>query len=364
MRIVDKYIIKRVLSGYLFILFVFIGLYLIIDVFSSLSDMLETKPPIGVLGGYYLSMLPLIFLRVSPLSLLISTLYTIGELNRNNEIISMRAVGMSISRVAFPIIFTALAISFISFYIQEQILMRSQKKVEDIKMRYIKKDFSGAQIEKNFAFLSGDMIVVVREYSLKDKAMDNVIIFKRGTEGNFEKKIICKSIVYRNDQWVALNAIEYFLDDKGSIIGPKTIHHKEKTVPLTENPRELIYKKSIYAQFTSLKNLRQEIKRLKKVKAFNVMRNLKIDFYQKIAEPFTHLFLIIGVLPFALEIKKRKVALSALGVGLMFGFTYYLAINPFSIALGKSGVLLPALSAWAAPLFFLTVGISGMFLVK
>ena len=88
-----------------------------------------------------------------------------------------------------------------------------------------------------------------------------------------------------------------------------------------------------------------------------------IRYNQKIADPLSHFFLIIGILPFALEIKKRKVGLTSLGVGFIFGFIYYF-ISSFSIALGKSGILLAYLSPWMAPLFFLTIGITGLLLIR
>ena len=110
MRVLDKYIVKHVARGYLFILLTFIGLYFIIDLFSNLSDILKTKPSLDILVQYYLHSLPLIILRVSPPSLLISTLYTFGELNRNNEIISFRASGLSILKIASPVIFFSLIV--------------------------------------------------------------------------------------------------------------------------------------------------------------------------------------------------------------------------------------------------------------
>ena len=122
-------------------------------------------------------------------------------------------------------------------------------------------------------------------------------------------------------------------------------------------------KKSIFAQYSSLTKLGREIERLRKVKDNNLLSTLTIDYYQKIAEPFTHLFLVLGILPLALEIKKRKVGLSSLAVGLISGFIYY-CLSSFSIALGKSGVILAIFSPWLAPVFFLTVGLTGLLLLK
>ena len=115
--------------------------------------------------------------------------------------------------------------------------------------------------------------------------------------------------------------------------------------------------------FESLYNLRKKIRSLKKARAGKQLTNLIVDYHQKITDSFTAFFLIIGILPIAFEVKKRKAALSSLGIGFVFSLIYY-AVYSFGIAMGKSGIILPSLSAWLAPIFFLTVGITGLSLTK
>jgi len=362
MRILDRYIVKSVSFGYLFILLIFIGLYFIADIFTNLSDILKAKTSLLILVQYYAASLPLIFLRVSPLALLISTLYTFGELNKNNEIISIRASGISIIRIAFPIIFFALFLSVVTLFVQEKTLMQSQKKVDDIKTQFIERSIITTSEERNLAFTSGNRIFFVQKFFPKKGILENVIIFKEGESGRLEKKMVCKKIIYEYGFWIAKDIIEYSLDADGNISDVPTSSLTKK-ISLKEKPQELLLKRSIFSQFSSLSHLKKEIARLEKVKASNLLTNLTIDYYQKIAEPFTHLFIVIGILPIALEIKKRKAALSSLGIGFIFSFIYYV-LSSFSIALGKSGVILPFLSVSLAPAFFLTVGITGLLLIR
>lgn len=362
MRILDKYIVKRIALGYLFILLVFIGLYFVIDSFSNLSDILKNKPPLPVIGQYYLYSMPLIILRVSPLALLIGTLYTFGELNRNNEIITIRASGLSIFKIAVPVILFSLLVSSAIFFLQEKTLIKSQRTTENIKIKFIKDDDSNSNVENNLAFTSGNMIVFAAKFIPQEKKLENVIIFEKNEEGKIAKQIMCRNIIYEYKFWIGRGIVEYSFDRRGKITN-KPMTRGTKKISLVEKPKELILKKSILLQFSSLKNLRKEIDNLKEIGAGGRLSNLIIDYYQKIAEPFSHFFLVIGILPLALEIKKRKVALSALGVGFIFGFIYY-SLSSFSIALGKSGLILPIFAAWLAPVFFLTIGITGLLLIR
>ena len=178
MRILDKYSLKRIVTGYIFILLALIGFYLFIDISSNISDMLKAKPPFSIIIIYYLNMLPMIFLTVSPYSLLISTLYTLGEFNKNNEILSMRASGISTFRIILPIIAFSLLVSFFSLYLQEKVLVSSQMRIGSIKVKFMKKSFSSKAEEKNVAFSSGNIVCFARTLSLKGKVLGGVVIFK------------------------------------------------------------------------------------------------------------------------------------------------------------------------------------------
>ena len=192
--------------------------------------------------------------------------------------------------------------------------------------------------------------------------MKNVIIFQEDEQRRISKKIVCGQIAYEYGFWIAKDVIEYSLDAHGKA-SQEAVMSSTKKIPLNEKPKDLLLKKSFLAQFSSLYDLRKRINSLKKIGESKQLADLIVDYHKKIVEPLTSFFIIIGILPLALEIKKRKAALSALGVGFIFSLIYY-AIYAFSIALGKSGILLPIFSAWLAPLFFLTVGTTGLFLTK
>lgn len=361
MRILDKYTLKNAISGYLFVLAIFVGLFFVVDIFTNLTDILKSKTPFPILISYYLAMIPWIFKWVSPFALLISMLYSLGELNRGNEIVGMRSAGVSIASLALPLILFSFVISSAAFYLQEKVLINSQKKVEEIKRGFIKKNLLESAKERNFKFSSGNMIFFTREFSPREKSLTDVAIFEEDNNGNFVKEIICKTINYDQGKWTASLVKQNSFDKKGKRI--KSENLSKKDIALIENPQELLLKKSILLEFTPLKELQREITQLKKIGSQEKLKELIIQYHQKLVEPFSHLFLIIGILPFALEIRKRKVGLTSLGIGFIFGFIYYF-ISSFSIALGKSSIIIPFLSPWMAPLFFLTIGITGLILIR
>jgi lipopolysaccharide export system permease protein len=362
MYILDKYISSRVVKGYLLALCAFVSLYLIIDLFSHLNDLLREQVPLAIIVEYYLNMIPLIFLQVSPFSLLISTIYSFSELNRSNEIMGMRAAGLSVVRLSLPAITVAMLLSVLALFTQERLLLAAQRKTEDIKLEYIKKVHSPRGQQQNIAFRDRNMIYFISRFVPHQNSLDEVVIFKENAEGDLTEKLVARKITYTDNQWVARDVIVYHLDPSGRFLD-NPLFLEETAIDLQEKPQSLIVKKSLYGGFSSLQNLKKEITRLSSIGSSHFLSNLIVEFHRKIAEPFCHLFIIIGVLPFALEVKKRKVGLTALGLSCIFGFIYY-GIFSISLALGKVQILVPSLCAWTAPLFFLVIGVSGLYLLR
>lgn len=362
MYILDKYIGSRILKAYLLALSAFVVLYIIIDLFTNLGDFLKEKIPPYIVINYYLYMLPLTFLQVSPFSSLLGVTYAFAELNKNNEVMGMRTLGVSVFRLSLPAIILALLISSLAMVIQEKVLLSSQKKVEDIKLTYFKKVALTSQEQHNLAFRYQNMIFFISRFVPQDKSLEDVIIFKEDDKGNLSEKLVSRKITYLKGIWIAQDTIFYKLDSSGKFL-EKPTYWEEKKIELDEKPENLIVKKSLFGEFTSLRNLKKEINRLKAIGAYNILSNLTVEFHRKISEPFTHFFLVIGVLPFVLEIKKRKVGLSTLGLVFTFGFLYYVIFS-ISLAFGKAQILLPSLSPWIAPSFFFATGISGLYLLR
>ena len=364
MRILDRYILKRIFWAYLLTLVSFVSLFIIIDLFTNIADILKYKPPLYIVVDYYLNYLPLIFLNTSPFSLLISTLYTIADLNRHNEILTMKASGISTLRISAIALILPLVISAFSFLIQEKVLIVSQKTLDDIKSEYFKKSqkTKSPGEKRNLAFREGDKIFFAARFIPKNSTLENVILLKENLQADIEKKIMAKRITYKWDKWIAYNLIVYTLDKKGDIKGTP-VYLSQKDISLATKPQDLVYRKAILYEYQTILSLKSQMNKLKKARATKLLANLTINYHKKIAQPLSHFFLIMGILPFALKIRQRKAGLSAVGVGFLFGFAYYFLFS-LNVAFGKIGILLPFLSVWITPISFLAMGLIGLYILK
>ena len=99
MRILDRYIIKPIFFAILSCILLFCFLYIIVDIFGHLDEIIRQKISLSLLIDYYLAYIPFIFTQITPIACLLSTLYVLGNLCRHNEIIAMRSAGISTFKI-------------------------------------------------------------------------------------------------------------------------------------------------------------------------------------------------------------------------------------------------------------------------
>ena len=347
MRILDRYILKSTLNIFFWCLFIFFFLFVIIDLFSNLDVILQNKVGLDILRQYYLTYLPIVFVQISPFACLIATLYTFSKLNHNNEIIAMRASGLSIFQITKTVIIFGLIISVFVFWVNDRIapsaLLVNGKVKEQMEGGTKKIKIKETGPIKNLAIYGlGNRLFFVNKFYPDNNTLEGITILEHDTKQNINKKIVADQGVYKDGIWRFYKSITYFFDQDGQMIeDPQYL--EEEIMTITETPRDFINQKQT-TDFMSISQIGEFIWRLSKSGATSAIRNLEVDLYQRITSPFTSLIIILLGIPFALKIKKRATGLSSLGLSLVLGFLYYV-LTAVSIALGKSGILIPFLSA-------------------
>lgn len=347
MRILDRYIIKSVINIFIACLLTFLFLYVIIDLFSALEDILKQKTSWQVLAQYYLSYLPIIFVQVSPIASLLATLYTFGKLNRDNEIIAMRASGLSILQITKTVIIFGFLISIFIFWVNDRFvpssLGQNQKIREEIETN--KKRGQGKQNEiiSNLSMYGAkNRLFFVNKFTTATNTMEGITILENDERQNITKKIVANKGVYENGLWKFYQVITYkFNESMQTEEEPQYMEEEIMTIP--ETPHEFMTQRQ-RPDLMNIVQLDDYIWKLSKSGATTVIRNLKVDLYQRFTSPFTSIVIIFLGIPFALKMNRRATGLSSLGISMIMGFLFYV-LNAVSIAFGKAGILVPGLSA-------------------
>jgi lipopolysaccharide export system permease protein len=100
MPLVDRYILKEWCVAFLLTLFLILGVLLLQNMMDDLPDLLAVQASFPQIVHYFLLSLPAYLPLVLPIIFLVSLLFAVGNLHRNNEIIALRAQGLSLFRIS------------------------------------------------------------------------------------------------------------------------------------------------------------------------------------------------------------------------------------------------------------------------
>ena len=114
MKILDKYVAKNFITGYVIALLVLIGLRIVIDLFVNIDEFAEQTGFWSVLGDifcYYGAQSTLYFRDFAGMITVVAAVFSLAKMTRNNELTAVMASGVSLKRVITPIVFLALLFS-------------------------------------------------------------------------------------------------------------------------------------------------------------------------------------------------------------------------------------------------------------
>jgi LPS export ABC transporter permease LptG len=333
-------------------------LYITIDIFSHLDEIIAEQAVITNLFNYYLTMLPLIFIQTSPVAALLSLLYTLGTLSMHNEIIAMRNAGLSIIRITRPLILIGLLLSIVNFWLNESVMPYALKNQEYLKEEVFEKKEKDTPQDKpitNLAFYGRkNRLFFVNTFDINKTEMQGVVILQQDSIQNMVKKIVADKAKWEYDSWRFFRCYIYTFDASGQISGDPNYMESIKT-DIEDSPEEIFRQKNKVASM-DIFELFDYIQRLRHSGAEETVRNLKVDLYNKLTSPFVSMVIILAGIPFAITTRRGVGFFGSMGICVGISFLYYVT-SAFSLALGKAGLLHPLLAASLPHILFILMGI-------
>lgn len=349
MKILDRYIIRTFLKPFFYCMVMFLFLYCLIDILNNLDEIIKANTKIYIVFYYYLKFIPLVLTHITPMAMLLATLYSLGMLNKHNEIIAIISSGISIWRLAMIFLGTALLVSLIMVYLNARIVPYSYAESIQIKEQYFKKAQAPNQnkVITNVSLYGMDnRIYFMRSYDTAREEMNDVTILEHDSLNNLTKKTIALRGIWIDNKWTLYDVTEaFYLNDE--IMG-QAVTTQEKSFNYAEKPSDF-EKSDIQPMFMTYKQHRRYIRWL--YRTGRAPTKELTELYSKIAICFANLIAVFIALPFSLITKQRQGMLLGIGISIFIGFGYW-GVNAVAVAFGKSGLLIPFLGAWLANIFF------------
>lgn len=129
MKILDRYVVKQFLIGYVIALLVTLGMFVTLDLFVNLDEFAE-HADLGAgavlwnIISYYSAHMVLWFRDMAGVITVIAAVFSLARMTKNNELIAIMASGMSLKRFIAPIVVLAAALMGLQVLDQEMLIPR------------------------------------------------------------------------------------------------------------------------------------------------------------------------------------------------------------------------------------------------
>jgi len=350
MRILDAYLLRRILSPLALVFVAFVGIFIIVDLFDSAHSFIDNDVPVRIVLSYYGYFSPLVVVLTAPIAMLLATMMSVGRLSRRNEIMAMKGSGLSLYRILAPILSLAFLLSLGSMILAETLLPPATRRRLEIEEVHIKKR-ADQTVRLNVIHIEPDgSIFLARRFNTRSAVLEEVTIEAFDRELTPTRRIDSETARWAGDHWIYENGqVREFRDGVEDVT---TFETYETGVP-EPTPDDLTTRR-LKPEEMGYRELSAYIERLRA--SGNDPGDLAVQLRLKVAFPFVTLIMALLGAPLAAGARRSGFALS-FAAALAISFIYYGLLQVGQV-LGRQGMMPPGVSAWIANLVFGAIGVA------
>jgi lipopolysaccharide export system permease protein len=355
-RILDRYVLRTFLYYFAILVAAFVLIWFVFSFFELLSDMLA-REKLGLFIPYIYYLTPFLIYETTPLGVLVATLVCFGILAKHQELTAFKACGVSLYRLAAPILAVSFLFSGLLFSLDYYYLPETNRKQDAIRDEIKGRPVSTyLRPDRQWTAGQGDRIFYHRFFDSANKVLAGINLY------DFDPKTfqLRRHISAERARWDEARSVWVF--ENGWVRGIKgdqvPLYYEtftERSFPdLQEDPAYFMKEDRQYQQM-NWEELRAYILDLTQ-SGFDTIR-LQVQLHKKLAFPLFAFVMAVLAVPFSLLAGHRG-ALTGVVLGIALAIAYY-ALNALFEQMGRANQLTPAIAAWSPSLIF---GLSGAYL--
>jgi LPS export ABC transporter permease LptG len=346
-RILDAYVTSSYAEVFALAAVALAGIFYITTFLDLADKVFKGEATWEMLGRYFVFMTPQYVYYIIPLAVLVAALVTVSVLTKNNELVVMKACGVSLYRIALPMVVYAVLAGAALFTLDETILGPSNRRAETLNRAIRGRAVNTDAINRQWVVGSRGEIYHYNFIDPQTRRMLGVSVFEftpameRLTKRTTAERATAAAA--ESNVWHLENGWTRSFSPDGAA-GFTAFEGADRTLDalsafVTEAPN---------AEFMGYTQLRSYTERLRKG-GFDVL-DQDVALAGKLAFPFVTVVMTLMAVPFAV-MTGRGGAMAAIGVGIGLALTYWITISVFA-AMGTGGLVTPVIAAWGPNMIF------------
>ena len=348
--ILDRYIIKKFLGTYIFMILLIISIAVVFDINEKIDKFMTNGAPLkAIIFNYYLNFIPYYANLFSPLFIFLAVIFFTSKMANDSEIIAILSNGIGFKRLMKPYMISALILAIATFIFGAYIIPPANKSRIAFEHTYINpnKQKVGDQ-DIQFKVAPGT-IAYFGSFDMKTNTGYDFSLDKFDSL-NLVSRLTAQSIRYDSAYHWTINNYQI-----------RTFHGLKETISYGNNidttlqivPNDFIIASSDQQMMTS-PQLRNYI-HSQKERGMGNIQPFQIEYHSRIASALSAFILtIIGA---SLSARKVKGGMGLnIGIGLALSMTYILFMT-ISSSFAVSGTMSPMLAAWVPNFIFAGIAV-------
>jgi lipopolysaccharide export system permease protein len=371
---IDRYLIGKFLFNFFWSLLAFWIIFIVIDLVEQLDKFIDKGAPFHSVALYYCYFTPQVLILVGPVAVLLATLFGVGFLSKHNELLAMRAAGVSLWRLSFPFLLMGLCVTALVFAAGESIYPRTETRRQELRYNLLRGAVEPSRmlLQNVFVVGGGGRVYHFRTYNTKQNLGSDVTV-QTFSDGRVLQSVEAQRLWWKDTIWTAENGgIRTFSETSDSVVSYETF--QMTSFPNWKETPEDVVRKRVNPDQLTYGELARTVVRLRATGEDPTMEETELAL--KIAFPFINVIVVLIGFPIAVRTKQSGMALN-FGLAMLVTFVVRVMYEIFR-ALGHSGSLRPLLAdiapslvphasfvaAWVPNIFCLIVGVFALWQVR
>lgn len=349
MKILDRYILKKFLTSFAFILLIIVAVITLIDFAEKNEDFIKNNLTYQEILDYYLGFIPFIANFITPIAVFITTVFVTSKLAQNTEIVAILSGGVSFRRLMIPYFIGAGFIALVSFFLTGWIIADANKKKVTFELQYIDR-VTYNHLKNIHIKIAKNSYIYVENYNNY-----NNIGFNFSLE-TIQNNQLIERLSARKIKWVEEKEkweVSEWMNRKIHGLTEQVTMGRTLDITLNVFPKDFVNMHKLSETLT-IPELNAYIEALKSKGADNIHIFL-VEKYVRYMSPFAAVILtFIGLLASCRKVRGGVGFQIAMGFILAF---VYIALFILSKGTAEAGSSNPLLTVWTPNIIFSILGI-------
>jgi lipopolysaccharide export system permease protein len=354
MNLLARYILREFLKTSIAILLGIVVLYLSVTFLKDADEFIKRQATLLQISRYYLYTIPGLAAQALPFAALIGTLLSLGALSRHQEITAMKAGGVSLLRITFPVLLGGMMLSVLGFLNNEVVTPAYSARAAHIRNVEVEKKQERVVFQQRKLWLRGpdNSIANIDLVSPDRREMIGVNIFKLNPDFTVRERIRAGQLVWEREGWKLRESLKF--TPTGTSVAVSTADGEIYNVVDRPEDMGMIVKDSAEMDFAELLAYVRKLK----ARGYKAVR-YEVDLHSKIASPFACLLMVMIAAPLSMRQARSGGAARGIALAVMIAAIYW-ALMSGGRALGMSGTLPPLYAAWLANVIFAALAFAAL----